>query len=437
MKLKHILLLGGAIAASTLTMKPRELAVDGIRDSVRAALSTTVLPDLMEAKQGIPVNDQNSIVHAIAEWIEDLSIVSIASAKQPTRPTVEINRRSAKAIIRFDVNGNHHTLVIYKKDSGGILYQLDNSSAPAFLPFTDKDDLKWRLDEILEKKFGRKKPNIHREVETAYGKLKLASVTVLDLPVPVGSDAYYLRPLPPPTYFLVHSHNESNRNKPGLYCLGFVQTTFDLMFGAGAAGRVGLYADSAKSLDFTGRPVADEKFDSQKSYDKGTIIRFNGPEGMTHVGIVLDGHRIAHLVGHKLYIEEMHTQGSMEIHSVGGRVVIEDATGHLESGWSPSRAVIPQKDLFKPKPIAPVVYPEKFKKGRTLRGITRSFEKDVRDLFASGEPEYIRLTYMDEVIYELNRDAFEIRGRDRGMFAQLKKGTRLRVPKEWVTRSGR
>lgn len=226
---------------------------------------------------------------------------------------------------------------------------------------------------------------------------------ILDLPI-----GKYTKDDNPEIYLLVR-----NANKSAYYCLSAVQNLFDYRYGHGSAREAGLFsAQYAQDLDFSNTDSKGENFNPSKEYPVGTIVRMGSGGAITHVGMVVRPGVVAHIIGPKFYVDKLPTSRD----------------GRLSEGWRINEMVVPSDSILsREQPTT----------------IERTFNRVKNNSLEVLSGEIIKLPFfrgrrtdlanVQEIIYQLNKDKFEIQynGR-RKEYVAICRTDELKIPKEWT-----
>jgi hypothetical protein len=236
----------------------------------------------------------------------------------------------------------------------------------------------------------------------------------------------------PVSYLLVR-----NKVTKKFYCLGFVQSTLDMLFGSGASERLNLLAEPlARDVSLKSNPnFRTEKFQSKKHSELpvGTVIRFERPKTLVDsFGIFID--RI---------------KGKQN-------VATDEFTPHIGIVTAPGRVTHLVGAELRSEPISKVAPPYKPFEVAIPQGVTRAefvgrhFGVEFREGISLGQisevlalcsPEARKLKpdIREELLYQLNRDAFELQSLVpvpnsllNPAWMSLKRTQKILIPKDWA-----
>lgn len=283
--------------------------------------------------------------------------------------------------------------------------------------FDSQSALNTRLGKWLDQEFWSTREKIGREFSIIYKTLKLDESTwmrvldesqnsvnwtfdwILDLSVweyRLNNQAI--------TYLLVR-----NDNTGSYYCLSWVQEFIDITFGKWTAKSIWLYKSRlAEDLDFSWNPnVTVYKGNNIPSWvlPTGTIIRMKRFYSwtLTHIWVIWKDWKLLHIVWDTFYVDE-----SLNATSWGSvyEVVVPNNL------WEVINDVQETKTIFQ--------------KWLSLETIWYRL-KQMSALGLTG----VNQAYIDEAIYQINREKFELQRESWDTRMNLKDDSKLLIPSHW------
>lgn len=291
--------------------------------------------------------------------------------------------------------------------------QVEWGSKTEILYFDDINQLSFRLGRWLNQEIGLERKKIRKELNEIWNRLNLKTAKgrrELVIPVEPSVQSRIERPIstsqilsfPVWQYFLDQSPITyllaRNDNTWAYYCLSFVQEAYDIMFGPWSAKKAWLYdARFAQSLSFDSSEgtVYNSNFPPLKP---GMIIRMWS--GMTHIGIVLPNNKIGHIVGSTFHVD--------------------DSLSAIN--WGSVRQVIVPNNLWSPQ-VTAKMSPRTYKSWSWLERVGYVIKRELWLRFNQA--------YIDEAIYQLNKEKFKLVRNRWGTTVVLKSTTKLRLPSQW------
>ncbi len=332
-----------------------------------------------------------------------------AKRKETVQIPVYINYKDNSAAVSF---GNN-ILKITKKQDGSVWCAV-NRAGDKEMDFKNELDFKSQIEKRLKHEIEGNRPFLGPSLGEIFAKLDLTSSITRTVKAIRSSfspgifnakEGQYELERSPIAYLLVR-----HKNTGSYYCLSLAQEMFDLMYGLGEAKRLGLYdAKYATELNFANSPHAKViDYVPGMEMKKGYVIRFwREDAGVRTIGICIADGRSAHIIGHGVHVE--------------------DVKPVMDENWNPKQIIIPDA-TFKEKPIKLAEYGKSFGRGATLEEISPVIKKQLRFLKDKN------LAAIEEILYQLNKDRFEVKSNSRNTYAALKTSSTLSIPDYWLQR---
>lgn len=293
-------------------------------------------------------------------------------------------------------------LVFEKKSSNkvDITYQNKNT----VIHFINKKDFLVKITNLLNTRIGTvtsgARKNVLGEMQEIYAFLSTNEKIPVWLEktlfwLPLGQYTISKKPLA--TYLLVR-----NKNRSKYYCLALVQEMYSLLYGGNASREDGLFsAKWAANISLPYQERYNSVLHDKNTLPLWTILRLSSDEKWTFcgsIGIYLWNGKVAHLIGGTLHVESL--------------------SKRLSDGWYITYIAKPHG---RERKDSTHFSSERFKKHLNLETLWWRLKKKLKLSYNQA--------LIDEIIFQLNRDAFEIYSGGWGdTILRLKDNTKIKLP---------